>query len=215
MRARFAFLLALLLGCASAIAAEPDLSSPKAAAKSLFNAVNANDRDAIRACFFAADARQSELAAAMADLIANGRRLGDAARERFGKAGDPIGRGMLDPSDLGKIDAAAVTETGDVATLFIPGQQRPMTFRKQDGKWRLSIADFGGAAPDNIDKQIKLVRLMADAMDTSAKELSAAQYKTVDEAILAIQQRLHAVMLTVAHPATTRAATTTAATTRP
>jgi hypothetical protein len=34
----------------------------------------------------------------------------------------------------------------------------------------------------------------------------------VDEAVLAIQQRLHAVMLTVSHPATTRAATTTSST---
>jgi len=208
MRLRAICILALVVASAVAAAA-PDLSSPKAAAKSLFNAVNANDRDAIRACFYAADEQQATLATAIADLIANGRRLGDAAHARFGQAGDPLGRGMLDPSDASRIDAADVSENGDFATLLIPGQQRPMTFRRHDGQWRLSITDFERAAPENIEKHVKLVRLMADAMDVSAKEVAAGQYKTVDEAILAIQQRLHAVMLTVAHPATTRAATTT------
>src|SRR5437773_1631405 len=91
-----------------ALAAEADLSSPKAAAKTLFNAITAGDRDTVRASLYAANDQQAQLASAMADLIVNGKKLGDAAEARFGAAGDPIGRGMLDPADLAKLDQASV-----------------------------------------------------------------------------------------------------------
>src|SRR4051812_29617391 len=74
-------------------AAAADLSTPKAAAKALFNAISAGDRDAVRDALFAADEPQRQLAGAMADFIVSGRTLGMAARARFGKEGDPIGRG--------------------------------------------------------------------------------------------------------------------------
>lgn len=204
---RVVIAITLMLLTASARAAEPDLSSPKAAAKSLFNAITAADREAVAASLYSTNADQAQLASAMADMIVAGKKLGDASRDRFGKSGDPIGRGMLDPADLTKIDDAAVTETGDSATLTVAGQPRPMSFRKQDGKWKLVITDFGGAAPENITKQIRLVRLMTEAIETSAKEIAAGEYKTPDAALTAIQQRLHAVMLQFYRPATTRSAT--------
>src|SRR5690349_8267337 len=106
-------LLVLTAGSVARGAAAPppsDLSSPKAAAKSLFHAISAGDRDGIRAALFASDGAQAELADAMADFIAANKRLGDAARAKFGKAGDPIGRGMLDPTDLARIDEATVKQ---------------------------------------------------------------------------------------------------------
>jgi hypothetical protein len=206
MMRRFATVILFVLATAAA-AAEPDLSTPKTAAKSLFNAITAADRDAVAASLYSANAEQQQLASAMSDLIVAGKKLGDASRNRFGKSGDPIGRGMLDPADLTKIDAAEVNETGDTATLTVAGQPRPMSFRKQDGKWKLVITDFAGAAPDNIAKQIQLVRLMTEAIETSAREISAGDYKAPDAALTAIQQRLHGVMLQFYRPATTRSAT--------
>jgi hypothetical protein len=209
------FLLAWLgLGAATTTTAPAvpiDLSTPKAAAKTLFRGISAGDREAVRAVFFAADPAQEKLATATVDLIVNGKRLGDAARERFGAAGDPIGRGMLDPQDLERLDAAQIKETpgGDSATMEVPGQSRPMSFRKQDGKWRLVVTDFGGASPDNITKQTSLVRMMANAMDESARDVAAGKYQTPEAAIAAIQKRLHEVMLNFNRPATTRATATT------
>jgi hypothetical protein len=185
-----------------------DRSDPVAAAKSLFNAISAGDRAGVRDCLYAANAAQGKLASAMADLIVNGRALGDAAQARFGKAGDPIGRGMLDPSDLSRLDAAKVEMDGDAAVVNVPGQSRPMSFRRgADGKWRLVVTDFGAAAPENIERQTALVQTMAEAMQSSADEIAHGKYATPDAAILAIQQKLHAAMISFNRPATTRAAT--------
>ena len=144
----------------------------------------------------------------MADFIVAGKKLGDAAKEKFGKAADPIGRGMLDPADLEKLEDATVVETSaDAAVLTVPDQPRPMSFRKQAGEWKLVVTDFGGAAPQNIAKQTRLVRTMAGAIESAAADIAADKYKTPDEATFAIQQSLHQVMLGFYRPSTTRAAT--------
>src|SRR4051794_3006982 len=67
-----------------------DLSTPKAAAKSLFAAISAGDRDGVRAALYAGDDAQAQLAAAMAEFIVANKQLGDAAKGKFGAAGDPI-----------------------------------------------------------------------------------------------------------------------------
>jgi hypothetical protein len=193
---------------ATAPAEPPDRSTPKAAAVSLFKAITAGDRDAVAAGFFASNGEQRALAAAMADVIVSGKKLGDAAKEKFGKAADPIGRGMLDPEDLERLDDATVVETSpDAAVLTVPDQPRPMSFRRQDGEWKLVVTDFGGAAAANITKQTQLVRSMAEAINIAAGEIAAGKYKTPEEATFAIQQSLHQVMLSFYRPATTRSAT--------
>ncbi len=163
--------------------------------------------------FYAADDAQRALADAMADLLVNGKRLGDAARDRYGKDADAIGRGMLDPSDLSRLRDAVVKQSGDTAVIEVPGQPRPMSFRRgRDGQWGLVVTDFGGAAPENIARQTRLVKMMADAMDESAREVASGKIPTPDAATASIQKRLHEVMLNFTRPATTRAATTTATT---
>ncbi|MEA2707752.1 MAG: hypothetical protein QOF78_353 [Phycisphaerales bacterium] len=197
----------------AAAAPEPDRSSPKAAAVSLFNAITAGDRDAVADSFYADTDERRALATAMADVVVSGKKLGDAAKEKFGKSGDPIGRGMLDPADLSKIDEATVIETAaDAAVMTVPDQPRPMSFRKQDGQWKLVVTDFGAAAPQNVAKQTRLVRAMADAISTAAADIAADKYKTPEEAAFAIQQSLHQVMLSFYRPSTTRSATQPATT---
>ena len=213
--------VALLLVSASAAVAAPapapeqaDRSTPKAAAVTLFKAITAGDRNTVAAGFFANGDEQRALASAMADMIVAGKKLGDAAKEKFGQAADPIGRGMLDPDDLSKLEDATVVETGgDAAVLTVPDQPRPMSFRKQGGEWKLVVTDFGGAAPANIAKQTRLVRAMADAITAAANDIAAGKYKSPDEATFAIQQSLHQVMLSFYRPSTTRSATQPATTT--
>jgi len=186
----------------------PDRSTPKAAAVTLFKAITAGDREAVAAGFFAGNDEQRALAAAMADVIVSGKKLGDAAKQKFGDAADPIGRGMLDPDDLSKLEDATVVETSpDAVVLTVPDQPRPMSFRRQGGEWKLVVTDFGGAAQQNIVKQTRLVRAMADAIEAAAAEIAANKYKTPEEATFAIQQSLHQVMLSFYRPSTTRSAT--------
>jgi hypothetical protein len=197
-------------GAATTAPAPIDLSSPRAAAKTLFHGVSIGDRDAVRAAFFTDSAQQEQLAGAMADLIVSGKRLGDAARERFGAAGDAIGRGMLDPADLARLDAAEIKPDGDDrASMDVPGQSRPMSFRRgADRKWRLVVTDLGGASAENISKQTHLVHMMAGAMDESAREIAGGKYKTADAATDAIRARLNEVMVNVNRPATATAPAT-------
>ena len=193
-----------------AAAPATDRSTPKTSAVAIFNAVTAGDREALAASLYAENDAQRALASAMADMIVAGKKLGDAAKQKFGSAADPIGRGMLDPSDLSKLEQATVKESGDdTAVLNVPGQPRPMSFRRQDGQWKLVVTDFGGAAPQNIEKQTRLVRAMGEAINTAAAEVAAGKYKTPEEATFAIQQSLHHVMLSFYRPSTTRATTTT------
>src|SRR5688572_5070109 len=95
----------------SAASTQPDRSTPKAAAVALFNSITAGDRDTVAAAFYAENDPQRALAAAMADMIVSGKKLADAAKGKFGQAGDPIGRGMLDPADLTKLEQATVKQT--------------------------------------------------------------------------------------------------------
>jgi hypothetical protein len=193
-----------------------DFSTPKAAATSLFLALSRGEREVVVRALYAADADQRALADAMADLLINGKRLGDAARDRFGRDADAIGRGMLDPSDLSRLRDATVKESADTATIQVQGQPRPMSFRRnRDGQWALVVTDFGGAAPDNVARQTRLVRMMAEAMNESAREVASGKFATPDAATAAIQRRLHEVMLNFTRPATTRAATTASPTTSP
>jgi hypothetical protein len=148
----------------------------------------------------------------MADMIVAGKVLGDAARRRFGAAGAAIGGGVLNPADADRIEQATVQQSGTSATLTVPGQPRPMSFRRRaDGAWGLVIFDAASATQPDVAKQTRLVRLLAEAMETSADEIARGTFKDAGDATTALQQRLHAVMLQFHRPATTRSATTTSA----
>jgi hypothetical protein len=142
----------------------------------------------------------------MADLIVAGKRLGDAARTRFGEIGSQLGRGTLDPESLTRIEGAKVEQNGDTATVIVPQQARPMAFRRRGGRWQLVIGDIASSDVD-VKRQTKLVTELAEAMQASADQIAAGAYKAPEDAILGIQQKLNVVMLGLSHPATTRSAT--------
>src|SRR3954452_15492189 len=137
-------------GAGPQAAAAVDLSSPKAAAKSLYHAVAAGDAAAVRRILLAENETQEQLAAAFADVMTAGKKLNDAARDKFGAAGDASGRPTITEEDAARIDRATVTPTGkrggDEVQLEVPGQVKPMVWRKSDdGQWRLLVPDFAGA----------------------------------------------------------------------
>jgi hypothetical protein len=195
------------------LATPADLSTPKSAAKSLFDAINAGDRAAVAAALYAGDDAQATYNSAMADMIVAGKMLGDAARAQFGTAGAGIGMSTLDSAAAAKLDQATVEQAGDSARIMVPGQPRPMSFRRRgDGTWGLVIFESTATTQPEMARQTKLIRLLAEAMQTSATEISKGSFKDPAEATAAIQQRLHGVMLSLHRPATTRSATTTSAT---
>src|SRR5262245_37101904 len=152
---RFLLFVLLTLPVALAFAAEapppPDFSTPRAAAKSFFNAIAAGDVVTIRAAMYtsAADDAQRKLVDAFTDVIAASGKLAAAARDKFGAAGDALGRTAIPKEEATRIDKADEKIDGETATLTIPDRPVPMKFHKTTGgAWKLIVTEYAGASPD-------------------------------------------------------------------
>jgi hypothetical protein len=215
--------LVILTIAAFSNAAEPstrasvvvDLSTPRAAVRSLVQAVEAQDGRAVLKVFFSADDAERELARTFADLIVSTKNLGDAVRARYGSGVDSLASGLVGPAELAKLDQAEVKQSGDTATLIPMGQSRPMRFRRTEDGWKLMVRDFANAE-DDLPQQVLLLKSVARAFDEMTAEIAAGKHERSLDAESAIQTKLAAVMIraaTTSSPATTRS--TTQATTRP
>jgi hypothetical protein len=194
---RLARLLLIVASAASAAFAEaPDLTSPKSAARSVYAAVDRGDEIALRETFFVEPGQplQEELVAANARMVIAGKRLADAAREKFPGASDAMTQRIISADDLAALDQATVDEQDDVAVLKFAGSTREMRFQCMDGKWRLVIAEFGGATDQNLSEQNVLVREFADAMAETAGEIAADKYPTPQEAEAALQAKINVIL---------------------
>jgi hypothetical protein len=197
---------ALLCIGVSALAVEPDLSSPRAAVKSLYEAVQAQDGDAVLKTFYAANEEERELARTFAEMIVAGRKLSAAAKERFGSAGEALGSGMMSAEEFARIDQAELKESGDTATLAPPGRARPIPFHKTEGRWQVAIREF--ANPDlGLPRQTAMLKKVAAVFDEVAGEINAGKLATSQEAESVIQTRIANVQIKAATQATTQATT--------
>ena len=70
-----------------------DLSSPKSVAKSFYEAMNNSDGSAMRDCLLIDGENQQQLAGAFVDVILSGKKLADAAKDKFGPSGDKLAAG--------------------------------------------------------------------------------------------------------------------------
>lgn len=179
-----------------------DLSTPKSAAKSLVQSVEAGDADGLKKIMLADGPDQEQLAGAFSDVILAGKKLSDAARAKFGAAGEALGQAMITKEDIEKIDTAQVEEKAGTATLTISGQSKPLVFQKKDKDWRLLVMDFAGAAPDQIDKQKSLLNAFAHALTEATEEISSGRYASASDAEAAIKSKLNNVMVKNFQPTT-------------
>jgi hypothetical protein len=192
-----ALLTVNLLTSAAARADAPDLSSPKAAAKSLYAAVERGDSEGIRAVFFTETDAQRQLADAYAEMILASKRLADVAKQKYAgaAAADAFAQGAVTAEDVKRIDAAELRQdAADRASLHLPLASRPMNFRKTDRGWQLVISDFAGGAPDKIDGQVAMTREIATVVTEIADGIESDKFPTPQEAEQAIQHRMNEVM---------------------
>jgi len=211
MRIRAAGALVLIvIGTAAgpmARAGEPDLSSPKAAAASLYQAMQAQDEQAILKIFYAPQKADRDLAQAYADLIVAGKKLADAAKEKYGAANEAIGAGTIGVEGLAQLDRAEVKSTGDTATLTIPGQTKTVTFHRTGDRWQIVLSDFAGTAEGGTSRQVVLLKKVSEALSDTAAEIQAGKCPTAQAAEASIQGKLARVMIRAATQASTRPAT--------
>ena len=213
-----AAVLTMSLLSVTARAEAPDLSSPKAAAKSLYEAVDRGDGEAIRAVFFTETDAQRRLADAYADMILASKRLADVAKQKYGgvAAADAFAQGAVTAQDVKRIDAAELKQLApDRAALHLPLSSRPMNFRKTEQGWQLEISDFAGGAPDKIDGQTAMTKEVSDVVTEVADAIESDKYATPQEAEQAIQQRMNEVMTRAVRKNMPTTAATQPATTKP
>ena len=199
-------------GNISAPAAEPttrpsvivDLTSPRAAVRTLAKAAEAMDDRAILAAFYAANDADRELANVYASLIVSTKKLGEAVQNQFGGTANRLGAGIFNPAELAHLDQAELKEDGDNAILKPMGQSRALRFHRTGERWQLVIRDFANA-DQNLAKQVSLLKQVGGVFDDMAKKIEAGQYEKSKDAEAAIQTKLAVVMIRAATPATTRA----------
>lgn len=201
-------------GQTTAPATDPAGVAPREAVKAFRAALEANDAHALAEMTWATDDSRRKLADACARVIVAGKRVADAAAERFGRggagAGEPITRGGLGALDqeLRAIDEAPVSEAGDVATIALPsppsrGDRPPrvLTLRRRatDGKWFVDVLEFAGFAdqdadplePGEADARIDLLYRLSRGLAEVADDCAAGRYRTAGDVRAAVQDRFH------------------------
>jgi len=204
MKLRNLIFAMLLVGLSATAPAAVDLSTPKSSAKSFYEAMTNADSAAMRDCLVIEGADQEQLAKAFIDVILSGRKLAEAAKEKFGASGDKLASGAISREDASAIDAGSEFDDGDTATLTIK-DARPMKFRKTASGWKLILIDFAAQKKDSLPEQIKLLTSLSSAMNDTADDISAGRFPTSADAEAAIQQRFSEVMVKRYKPATTQA----------
>ena len=88
-------LVVFALLIATTASAAVDLSSPKSTAKSFYDAMSNADSSAMRDCLAIDGADQQKLADAFLEVILSGKKLADAAHEKFGTTGEKLAAGAI------------------------------------------------------------------------------------------------------------------------
>ncbi len=182
-------------GPASQPSTLPDFSTPVAAAKSLYNAVQAGDPAAIQDVLYAADDSEKHLCRCFADLLVAGRKLQEAVRARFTQGDAKFALPMITQSDLAKYDQGQTQIQGDEAQLTLSGQAHPLKFKRIDGKWKVIASDFAGATPANLPQQMQTLAQLTRVLNEAAADVDSGKYPNPAEAEAGIQQKLYDVMV--------------------
>lgn len=187
--------VAVVMGLLSAPAGAP--TDPKSAMKEVMDALAAGDAARLVAVMQIDSPEQRPLADAIAELLIAGRRLADAATEKFGPAAAGISDGPIAARDADGIDQARVEpDSSGRIDLYLPGQTLPVKFaRGDDGSVRLSIAHYHGGQPDQIVRQAALLRLTASAMSEVTFEIGQDRYADAASLEAAVRQKLNMVLI--------------------
>jgi len=192
----------------------PDLSSPRAAAKSLAHAVALSDLNALRQVIHATDDPHRHLADAYAAVIISGQRLAAAMELQFGAGAGSTDRGLPTDEELDAIDAAALRVSGNSATIKLPGRgDKPLALQRDEtGQWHVDLLAFANVSDTDPASQCLMQLNLASELNALAAEISTGRYRTAADARAAVQDRVHG---TIAKSMRSAAASRPVATSRP
>lgn len=185
IRGRCAIVTTLIL-CATAIGASPDdKDDVLAAAKTWSTALVEGDAKALRARSIGTDAELTRWEA-ISHMLASFQKLTDAVKATYKDKAD-LTR-MFQKPDFGNLGTDPKVEvTGADATLTTAEGKPPMRLKKDAAGWKLLLSSMPPEASKLDPKQIAP---FADAVSTTADEITAGKYPTQAEAMKAMGQRL-------------------------
>ncbi len=180
----------MLIGCSdSDSSGKPDFSTPKKAAMTLAQALEAGDAAAIKSASVGADPQVID---ALAASMSAHRALADAATAKFGPAakGFDNDRGTL--HDFAKrLADADITINGDTAAITINGATTPsLKLKKVDAEWKTDLSELQPEMAPSMQK-------MAQITQQLATEISAGKYATIQAADEARMQKIKAALQTM------------------
>ena len=196
-----ASLLAVALLPALCLAQDkPDLSSPKAAAKTFGDAVIVGDVARAKAVSVGNE-KQGVILEAMVNLVGGMKKLEDAMIAKYGKEAFKSGKSAVSSDEMRdavkRLGEGEVKVTGDTAVITPkkkegadPGHNEPWTLKKVGSEWKVDLGSLtktleeSGAADEQVEG-MKVFRTMIRGMTT---EVAAGKYKTLGEANEAINQ---------------------------
>ncbi|HWP39367.1 MAG TPA: hypothetical protein VNL70_00480 [Tepidisphaeraceae bacterium] len=174
--------------------AQTDASTPKAAVKSLYAAVIRGDAQAVRNLLVVENDPDRKLVGAYAELILSGKKLSDAAKQKFPGAVGAFTQGTVSPEDAARVDAAPLTVEADLATLRLEDRQQTLKLQRQPDGWRLVMPDMVGDDPQHRIDRLALLTGLSEAMTLCAEEISGGKFATAQDAENAVRDRLGAVL---------------------
>jgi hypothetical protein len=123
----------------------------------------------------------------MSKMIAAFKKLGDAAKAKYGEEGAMISR-MFKSPDFSQLQAESkIVTTGDDAT--ITGKDgKVMKLKKDGGEWKVVLSSLSEAGKMDA----KQVTAMTDAVSTTADEIKDGKYPTNRDAMMALGQKMAA-----------------------
>lgn len=155
-----------------------DQSTPLAALRSFNNAMGAFDAEAVRRLVHVRGKDGQKLLDAIAGSMPAGRRLADAAAERFGEAGRQLVADSLELRD------ADVKAEGDRATVTTGDDEDDETVPmvRIDGLWKVAIEEFiADSALIPVADAAGAIQAAGTACDELANDLRAGRHGTVED----------------------------------
>ena len=196
-------LIALMVLCGLTVTTRAsDETDVKEAAKAFANALSKGDADQAKQ-----HATSDEVTVAiivnLSPLVVASNRLHDAAVAKFGKDGEDLAPNpAANMSEWSKsADQSLAKVAGDVAMLtpkpepstrpVAPQDQpQPLRFKKEGGQWKVDLSAM--STPAQMKQTAPRYKAVAEAMNSTAQQITEGKFKDAKIAALALQQNVNA-----------------------
>lgn len=170
-----------------------DQSTPVAAAKSFFAAVEAGDSDAALSVIANSDERVVRMMRQLATATGAFTELNAATKAAFDQEITDTEGFAAPPASA--FEQATVEQTGDTATLTSPEFGAPMHFVRTDGKWYVDLTEqMQTVSAADLDQMEQVVPPIARAYRETAEDVRAGRLASMEEMDQAFAARMQQAM---------------------